>query len=435
MELSPIYDLMRRSQAVCPTMSIPVKRFLTLSVPGQGSLIAVAVTILIALVLASSSLTGLQQMNVVRSVVTKQTLQTYYTAQAGIHEALATRMLPRSNYYNLVTPAAPASAYFSRSGRVYTDPVNRTGLVGIYRYVVVGGDSARQPDGSYYPVNSLNVAGVPRLLATDHISENSPFIVLSMGTTCKTTSGKATVGVDQISVNAATGQPVCNAGFVRDDLVLVTQVKLMRESTVANPLRDRADRMQVFKDSTQVRLPANAFVPGYGWTNTTTNINFDAVWAQTAAANGPLRLNRVVFYNFSDNTVYADQPVAGPVTNVAAPIPSKAVIRLYFDGPIDYRSISPTYNRQLTDCQGAGAANCRIRVMQNPLGPPLGGTAYTGNTTIPLFPGSTQVILLPPLTNTLNGATPQAVRVDATRMRSFSGAPGPADYTINFVTQ
>src|SRR5690606_23952950 len=147
-----------------------------------------------------------------RSVVTKQTLQTYYVAQAGLQEALATRMLPRNNYYNFVLPAAPANRYYLRSGRVYQDPVNQTDLVGLYRYVVVGGDSARQANGTYYPANSMTPDNISRLLSTNTFPDNSPFIIISNGATCKAASGKSMAALDQINIGP-TGLPSCNAGF------------------------------------------------------------------------------------------------------------------------------------------------------------------------------------------------------------------------------
>lgn len=393
---------------------------------GQGSLIAVAIAILLALILISGGLSGLNTMNSNRSVVTKQTLQTYYVAQAGVQEALASRMLPRTNALNFVTAQAP---YFNQSGLVYQDPINRQGLLGEYRYFIVGGEGARQSNGSYYPISDRTPDGIPRLLATQTIPDASPFLVISKGTVCKSAAQKSVVALNRLIPGS---NPQCQTGYVRDELTLVARAHLNRETTGTTPLMDRADQIRVFKDSSRVILPDGASVPGYAsWLGAGSTIDFEQAWA-----NGGVQLNRVVFYNFADNTLYADVPISGASTTVATTIPSKAVIRLYFNDGLDFRSISPTFNRQLTDCAGTGAANCNIRVMQNTTVTGTGGTAYGGNTILPLLPQGSQVILLPPLTGQIAGGGVQhAVRVNATRLRSFNGRSGTVDYTINFVTQ
>jgi hypothetical protein len=198
-------------------------------------------------------------------------------------------------------------------------------------------------------------------------------------------------------------------------------------------LMDRANQIRVFKDDTRIKLPAGASVPNGTsnvWENPGNEITFDRIWNQ-----GQVVLKRVVFYDFADNTIYADVPITGASTTVAPKIPTKSAMRLYFDMPFYYRSISPTMERQLADCKGAGVGSCRIRVMQGADAAGNGGTAYSGNTMIPLFPSSTQVILLAPLSGQITGGVRHAIKVDASRMQTFNGRAGALNYTVIFTTQ
>lgn len=394
-------------------------------VSGQGGLIAVAITMVIAMVLASSVLTGISSQNAVRAVSTKQSLQTYYVAQAGIQEALASRMVPRTNYLNFVAAQTP---YLSQSGLIYQDPINRQKLLGQYRYIILGGDAARDSNGNYYAANSVTPDAIPRLLATASIPDSSPFIIISNASVCKSATSKTTVAVDRLISGS---QPSCRTGYVLDELTVVAQARLARESPIGSPLLDRADKMRVYKDSSRIPLPAGAMVPGYStWQSANSLINFNTAWN-----NGGVRLDKVVFYNFADNTIYADVPINGAATTTVVPqIPTKAVMRLYFNTPIDYRSLSPTYDRQLADCKGASVGSCNVRVMQATAADGSGGTAYSGNTMIPLMPGSTQLILLPPLSGQISGATRHTIKVDGSKIRSFNGIAGTTNYSIIFTT-
>lgn len=426
------------------------------SMPGQAGMIAIAVTVLLALVIAGASLSNMSQLNANQSVVTKQSLQTYYAAQAGIQEALASRMLPRSNYLNFDTASDPSNGgqpvankqYFSRSGNIYRDPSNtNSGLIAKYRYLIVGGDSARQNNGtgSYYAPASTNPSGVARLLSTSTVPASSPFFVISTGTTCKSGRGNSAALTDRLTSGVTPG---CQSGAVKDEVTIVATVLMNQEpasSSAAAP-KDRILRQRVYKDSSNIRLENGAFVPGYGWRAANAAFDFNQAWRFQGggnAANDPLRLMKVVFYNFADNTIYNNCAVGesnlGPNVNCGN-VPANASIRLYFNGAFDYRTISPVTNlsdRELAQCKPMPGNpyqpdNCRIRVVPNP---PMSGSnhAYTANTTIPLFPGSTQVILLPPLQALSPGQVHQ-LQIDGTRMRGFSNNPGTTDYRINFTT-
>jgi hypothetical protein len=400
---------------------------------GQGGLIAIAVTVVVTLVLVSGAMSGMSALNASRTVVTKQTLQSYYIAQSGIQEALATRMVPRSNLLNFSASAAAAQTpVYAGSGLVYRnpDPTNPSGLLGQYRYLVVGGQGARVPnDGSYYNPTVLNNVNIPRLLVTDTIPDTSPFIIISNASVCKSTTNRSAVVPDMLIPGTV---PSCKAGYAIDELTLIAQARLNREKNGTLTQMDRATQMRVFKNSNNLTLPAGAQVPGYtNWQPAGSTINFTTAWN-----GGSVELARVVFYNFADNTVYANVPIAGANTSVATSVPAKSVIRLYFNNAFDFRSISPSYNSNLTDCTApATAATCRIRVMQNTNSAGNNGTAYVGNTTIPLLPDGSQVILLPPLTNQLVGNQYNAIKVDANLMRTSGAKTGAQSYTVVFQTQ
>jgi hypothetical protein len=426
------------------------------AMPGQGGMIAVAITILITLVLVGGSISSMSQLNAQQSVVTKQSLQTFYAAQAGIQEALASRMLPRSNYLNFDAASDPSNGgkplsekrYYGRSGNIYQDPSNTTrGLIAKYRYLVVGGDSARQNNGSgsYYAPGNMTPGGVSRLLSTDTIPADSPFFVISTGTTCKSAQGTSASLPDKLTTGITPG---CSSGTQKDEVTVVATVRMNQEppSVSGAAPKDQIVRQRVYKNNTRIPLESAAFVPGYGWLAANTGFDFNQAWSYQGGNdvnNDPMRLMKVVFYNFADNTVYKNCAVGE--SNLGASVncgnvPTNSAIRLYFNGAFDYRTISPRADlsdKELKDCKPTGsnpnqADNCRIRVVPNP---PMSGSnhAYSGNTTIPLLPGGTQVILLPPMVALSAGQVHQ-LEIDGTKLRGFSNNPGKTDYRITFTT-
>jgi len=422
------------------TQDISPKNSITQSLPaqpGQGGLIAIAVTVLVALVIMAGSLSSMSNMNAIRTVVTKQTLQAYYVGQSGIQEALATRILPRSNFLNFKTPVGSQKPMYTGSGLVYQnpDPINPTGLLGQYRYVVVGGQGTRIPaNGAYYnptdpaAVNNLNV---PRLIVTDTIPESSPFVVISNASVCKSSTSKSAIQPDALNPGLT---PTCKAGYYLDDITLVSQVRLNREQPTSGVIMDRAQQLRIFKNRNAITLPAGAQVPGYAaWQPAGNIINFDTVWN-----GGNVSPNHLLVYNFIDNTVYLDTNITGTSMNIGT-IPAKAVMRVYFNEAFDYRSISPTYDTNLTDCGvQATAANCRVRVMQGTNAAGDNGNVYLGNTMIPLLPDGSQLILLPPVTPTdqiQSTNNYNAIKIDARFLQTFNGSVGTQNYTIIFKTQ
>jgi hypothetical protein len=382
----------------------------------------------VALVLAATTLSGLSYLNAKRAIVTMQSLQTYYSAQAGIQEAIATRMVPGDNYLGL---AGSANAYYTRTGIIYRDPANNTGKIGYYRFIVVGGDSARKSDGNYYGVNDINSASKrPWLMETSAIPQDSPFMVISNGITCITSTGTKLVAEDKFDTTVPTS-PSCQPGYEKDEITLVARVRMLQTDANGNSLNDNLDHLRTYKDKSKLQLPANAFVPGYGWTNANTDLDFDTIWNYKSSNDNknPVRLTHVMFYNFLDETIDADMNVTGTTTTIGGTVPKGDVIRLYFNGPIDYRSIDPGMDTSLSTCK-ADATKCRIRVVDSG-----SGTPYANNTIIPVLPGSTQVILLPPLSNTLPSGTPYQIEVDGSQLRSFKGQNGSSNYVVKFTTK
>src|SRR5690606_15428019 len=88
--------------------------------------------------------------------------------------------------------------------------------------------------------SSLNPDGVPRALAADTIPDESPFIIISQGYTCKQAGGKSQVLPDRLQPGLT---PTCQTGTELDRITLVAQANLMRETPGGgSPLRDRVLR-------------------------------------------------------------------------------------------------------------------------------------------------------------------------------------------------
>lgn len=428
---------------------------------GQGGLVAIAITVLIALVLAGTSITGLTYSNAERSVVSKQSLQTYYIAQSGLQEAIATRMIPRSNYYNYVNPngnAQPNPIYDPpgavEGGRVYRVPGDNTsGLLGAYRYLIVGGDRARDAAGNYFDPSDIGPNGVARLVSMDTMANQNPFFVISNALSCKSDNG--TIAEDALNiapagtnVNITCGNDANGNPTTLDELTLIAEIHMRREAAAGSP-RDRITRTTVVKTSPgnrNISLLAgqSAFVPGSGWVN---NFDFDAAWSHSTTTNSPARLRLAVFHDFRfPYTIYKVVPVNGPNTDAdavapAGPIPQKTIVRLYFDGAFDHRSVQDSYEWEMgespnSDCNppqvDVNPAGCNVTVWKNPTGWGAGGTLYSANGFVNHMDGDTQILLFPPFQGI--GATVNEIRVSATELRSFSNSADSQNYNIRFTT-
>ncbi|WP_303673605.1 hypothetical protein [Vampirovibrio chlorellavorus] len=407
---------------------------------GQGGLIAIAVVLLITLTVGGGLLGSMTQQNANQAILTAQNAQAYYAAQAGVQEAIATRMLPRSNYLNFDSNIDPVDgipyfqkAYFATSGRISLDLNNDNRVIAKYRYMVLGGDSARVSRNQYFSGTVPNKED-PYLLSVNKIP--SPFLVVSEGIICHADAqiGKALVNKFEGMGASKLLDGACAAGARRDQVIVVAQINLQNPDGVTP---DKVVGQQVFKNPQKIKLPAGTFVPGYGWMDANSEINFDTMWRANHQANNtgdknPLTLKKIVIYNFTENQVIQDCDVTAPNTTSCGAtitnIPKQALaFRLYFNGPFDFRSISPRTNlrdNSLQDCKGANAINCHVRIMKN-------NTAYSSNIVLPLYPGGTQVIVLPPL-RAYSSNEMFTLNVDTTQMRSFNGERGKVDYRIRF---
>lgn len=429
-----------------PFKNSPKKVWKSSAQLGQGGLIAIAVVLLITLTVGGGLLGSMSQQNANQAILTAQNAQAYYAAQAGVQEAIATRMLPRSNYLNFdinrdTVDGIPYSskAYYRSSGRISKSLDTNDQVIAKYRYMVLGGDSARRPDGSYYG-NNVPDTEDPYLLSITKISDQSPFIVVSEGIICHASNqfGKALVDkfVKNIPDKVLAGE--CQSGYTRDQVIVVAAVNLL------NPdgSKDKIISQNIYKDASKIRLPAGTFVPGKGWIRENSVINFNDVWKENHQTNNlddenPLTLKKIVVYNFTENRVIRNCEVEGPNKTSCGPIiggiPKQALaFRLYFNGPFDFRSISP--NTRLTDtsleeCKGSGANDCHLRIM--PQTGPAPRKAYSSNIILPLYPGGTQIIVLPPL-KAYGRNDKFSLEIDTTKMRSFNGERGRLKYSIDF---
>ncbi len=440
---------------------------------GQSALIGVVGLILLTVALIASANTFMQQSSKNRNVVDTLSIQTYYVANAGIQEAIATRFLPRSNFLSFVNPANPSPYNFlppmdprvkspyPKSGLVFQNVgANPSGLMGVYRYVIVGGDPSRKNDpmGPYYGEHDMtaNDATLPRLLTNnstpwdgvDVTRANSPLYVISKGMTCiandkawpnkfVASSSSVTYPTDlRLASNTSAGtstspspKPQCNSGYKPSNLTVVAKVLIEPESNLSKP--DQVVYIHSFPEGQPVVLDQSAYIPGEGWKKEITD--FEKVWGYQAgetargdyrtasALTNPARPRKVVFFQMGSHQIYAnyDLPPNGSADFTRnQPVPVDAAIMLYFDGPIDYRSLSndfrvnklhPSvvpnkyyYNKNLDGCKNTvkdpltnqPIYNCSIQMTSTVRGL---DKPYTGMAVVPNLPYSTKVLLLPPL--------------------------------------
>ncbi len=413
---------------------------------GQGGLIAIAVVLLLTLSIGGGLLGSMTQQNANQAILTEQNAQAYYAAQAGVQEAIATRMLPRSNYLNFdINPDSAdgikysQKAYYRISGEISQNLKTNNKTIAKYRYMVLGGDSARKPDGEYFNKNQPS-ADDPYLLSINKIPTESPFIVVSEGVICRPDSkyGLALVNKFETTDAAKVLDADCKANTIRDQVIVVAEVNLLNPDGTT---QDKIVGQRIYKNPKEIKLPAGTFVPGKGWIKPNTDIDFNDMWNANYKANNsgdknPLTLKKIVVYNFTENAVLKDCNVTSQdetsCGKTISNIPKQALaFRLYFNGPFDFRSISP--NTRLTDssleeCKGSNANDCHIRIMPK-TGPKR--DAYTSNIILPLYPGGTQIIVLPPLK--AYGKNEQfTLEVDTRKMRSFNGERGKLNYSIDF---
>lgn len=400
---------------------------------GQAGIVAVAVTVMVALVITTMALSSLSSTSTKRNLITKRSLQTYYIAMAGIEEANATKLIPASNKCYLINDPedCPTQIPGHLSGFVYENPASpsTTTLMGVYRYIVVGGNPARQTNGSFYSTTAKNASGVPYLSSMSLIQDDAPFYILSQGFACVRDGGMVIPGAISWSKTADSdgddnpdGAPSCSQGTL-DQMVLSTMAHYDREAGA----KDAQSAVIATKNATRVDLPGSnrAFIPGMGWRSE--DINFETAWVETS--NQLAEPMKVIAYDFVTNVVEAEANFSSRTATLSAS--NTAAIKILFNGRINYRTLDRTIlrHKDIDGCKMAGTpeVNCNITIRK-------GGTYYKDMLIYVPPTISSQVLLLPPLAGTGAGTYTIEIKGDQTRgIRSYQGQAPPEDtYTIIF---
>lgn len=419
----------------------------------RGSvLMALVVVGLLCFVALGLSLSETFKFNIWSTVQKVDSMEAFNVANAGVNEALATIMVPRNNRLNFMGDAT--EAMFSNSGRMYTDNVHQTGLIGIYRYMVLGGDPARDPNsGQYMGTESsqfLNMYSKQR------------YFVVSRGTVCQDTNGK----ILSDAFNLSSLIPTCTRGTDRN-VSLVSEVDMTAFAAGLTGMaasgklggsesgtRNGVKVFRIFNADDPVRLSKPAFVPGLSGSERTpvTQFDFDTAWVHsTPSASAPTFL---ATYNFisrtggssggtssggssgggitSGGTSGGKGGTSSPLTPInvlvnalpdarletyACPggvaMPGTGVMRLFFRQSIDPRTL---YRDTPQDCL-KGTSTCRIRVREN-----IGGAWVNAKFNVtPLYPSLSQVLIFV----TSKGGAGYELSVDggANGVKDFSGEP------------
>ncbi len=370
---------------------------LGLSESGQGGLFISALITMLAITFLGVSLSGMSVINARRGVSTNYTSQQYYIANAGVQEALASRFTPRTNYLNFLNyvganntnPPAFNAPLYGFSGLVFKDPTTRNinQLLGVYRYVVLGGRG-----GADITTGELS----QEFMTSNQINQH--FYVLSKGSLCLHKKSKA-IGVGIIRVVSAGGVPVpqCSDNdYELDHLTLLTEANLARDN---NPNYDAIAGYRIYKEDQNIVLPTPIALPDG---NMISSVNFENSWSVGGLA--PFKPIKVAFYNMSDDKPELEKiiDISGATTNVPATteIDERTVIRVFFNKAFDHRTIyvDPKNTEAIAECTGGGAdledCNLRLRELN------ANGTSeelFSKMTIFPAMPSSTMVTLLPSL--------------------------------------
>lgn len=312
-------------------------------------------------------------------------------AMSGVQEALGTRFSPRSNKLNFA-PVAGVDPMYADSGRV----VQNGKLVGLYNYLIVGGDAARDPATGAMNSNVLN-------LVNNRPTIDQPFYVLSQGSVCTDAGGSLLTNQLQVSANGAI---TCGTG------------RLSQTTTVAQTLLDGngtagADRMMSVRQApnpNNIQLPTPVTLPNG---NVSSTINFSALWDSNDSGAVP---NSLVTYPLGDSALVSPLvPITGPVVTLPHKVGADHAIRLFFNSDMDYRSL---YNDDPAACT-SNPRSCSIRIEArdaswNPVIENGLRKTYGAASLIPVFPGGTQLLVFPPSdsSNALDNNSNYAIVID-----------------------
>jgi type II secretory pathway pseudopilin PulG len=450
------------------------RRYFGAASAAQAGLIMVAMVMVVFVLAVGLSLSQTSFTSARRTIVTKQSLQTYYVAMAGVQQALANRMYPSSNYlsWNPVGGVTALDPYPSainpnpvpdpNSGVVYQNPANPTAAtrVGAFQYFILGGyqevDAANSAGDNFafWPDTRVNGSNIPVKSAMSGFTAGDAgrFLIVSRGMTCRGAGANAVLGAMNLNKLASPGDatfatsraPWCAPGTSPDVMTMLVVAQVQADDGTP----DQVVAIRAYPRDTALPLPIREFVPGAGWLAAGTNINFDPVYGFGGAAspttpNNPALPSHVVFYNFTNNQIQCSKAFNG-VRNIAITpadcqpaqtVNNKSVIKLFFKGPIDHRSVDTTNSFQLTACR-ANSANCNVKIFQDTdPGPGNTWAPITNYSFIYQPPNINQFIFLPQI-NALPGvATLHQLQVDTGQIRGWSGAPGgDGIYTVDFTT-
>ncbi|MBY0450988.1 MAG: hypothetical protein K2X01_10230 [Cyanobacteria bacterium] len=402
---------------------------------GQVSSLAVILVFLVlAVVITGLSISRLQLGTTQRILEVKNMDAAYTFAMSGIQEAIATRMSPRSNFIALENKQTPSGTiaqqfrpYQAESGYVYKDPINKTELVGFYRYFILGGDPARKPtSGDWWLGNSIpsgtppyNAIGGDAIHFLDIIPEQ-PIIIVSRGSACIDPKTRL-IGSNQLQypLSGFTPRvPRCNSTNFK--LYEQTILAVYDMSRTTSTHTDKIVDYRLFSTSeyapgfaNDVTIPNNIRVSITGSLSYSPNtplnaFNFQRVW--NASSNNPQFAAwvpaAVSFYNLSATSPYwfetlsfSGSPATANLDSGHPPVDAKSAIKLQFRGAVDFLSMFADQKtrdypagqyRSIKGCQD-NPDTCNVVICKLPEHTLMSGTA-----TFPNNPANTAFITLPP---------------------------------------
>jgi hypothetical protein len=418
------------------------------SAKGSATLLAVAMTMLSLVLVIGNAVGSLSNAESSRLISGENQQQLYYVTQAGIQEALGSRFYPRSNWLAMQT-ANPVVAgtvtpdrdpFYRLSGRVVsTNLAGQSQVMGMYRYLVLGGDPARNPNnGQYLQTPSDYVKLVSH---EDRIDQN--FYVISRGVVCLN-SAKEVVPND---IKIVSGVISCSVGTLRHQTIL-SEFEVSQED-VANPqttIPNRLVRSTNLEGALgTITLPAPVQLANGTVSNT---LEFNTEWNQSASF---AHLEKVMVYptmNPKLNTNWRSLiDISSAYTKGPADIQPNEALRLYFRGPVHHKSV---YDYEPEKCNGWDAGEpspgtdrswqCHVRIEQldrngNPVTDPATGRpkVYKKAALVPIFPSATQLIVYPP-SDVGEGMSPSSryrLVVDKDLQDTFGRKTG-TDYVFDF---
>lgn len=366
------------------------------AVAGQAS-VTTAIVALVALVTMGGILASSVMNNTKRVLSSEYSYRLFQVAKAGVSEALATRFVPRTNYlafqrYAGITNNNPP--LYGVSGRVFQNPVAQTGLIGVYRYIVLGGDPAANRALGYNTDTTKYLETLPE----------QPMIVVSKASVCVL---REKILTDAITITAGAGSvPIvgCSSGTLQE-LTLSAEADMSRNDV---PTADEITQFRLFAaDPITTSVPV--FIPGLSGSGNmnsaaavASSFNFNDVWGATTAAGTSLtRLSvrpvRAIFYPHGSSTPSQVVNITGANTVVPLQIDQTSLIKIIFNGGLDHRTffVDPKTGISIEEnCTGSSADknDCLVKIVRK-----SNGQVYSENTAFPSFPGLTQLLLYPPI--------------------------------------